>query len=242
VSSLFGSDEWCDGPGLFKLLFRLLIDLTLLAAIVAIHYRRVRRPDYVFTFGALNAITFAMCFLLRKVPMDLGMGLGLFAVFGILRYRTETLGFRELTYLFVVIGVAVLNATANRSISLAELLAVNACILCTTAALDGTRWSYKETPRPVLYDRLDLLPDDRRAELLEDLSTRLGGRVIRVDVARVDLLRDAAEIVAFIAPAPVGRPSTPDTRVSVPPSRRTVGTPTVAVGSRVALETDGCGA
>jgi hypothetical protein len=202
MSRWFGADEWCDLQGVTRLGLRLLLDVIVLALLVAVHQRRTRRADYVFTFGALNVITFVMCFLLRKVPMDLGMGLGLFAVFGILRYRTETLGFRELTYLFVVIGVAVLNASANRHISVAELVLVNVAVCATTIALDGAGWTSRNTPRPLLYDRIDLLAPARRADLLDDLSQRIGARVTRVDVVRMDLVRDLAELAVYVADAP----------------------------------------
>jgi hypothetical protein len=205
MHTLFGSDEFLDRVGLTKLLVRLLVDLcTLLAILWGVYRRRHGRVEYLFTFCALNVLTFTLCFLLRKVPMDVGMGLGLFAVFGILRYRTEAISTRELTYLFVVIGVGIVNGTANRGISVAEVLTANGAVWLAAFALDGVRWNRPELAHAVLYDRVDLIAPGKRAELLSDLSARLGVPVQRVDLARVDLLKDTVELTAFSSDDPAG--------------------------------------
>lgn len=198
MHTIFGSDEFFDREGLTRLLLRLLVDLLTLVAIVwGVYRRRHGRGEYLFTFSALNVLTFILCFLLRKVPMDVGMGLGLFAVFGILRYRTEAISTRELTYLFVAIGVGIVNGTANRGISVAEVLAANGAVFLATFALDSAHWSRPEIAHTVLYDRVDLIAPGRRQELLSDLSTRLGVNIQRVDLARIDLLKDTVELTAF---------------------------------------------
>jgi hypothetical protein len=203
MQTLIGSEQLVDPEGLIKLVLRLGIDLVVCAFVVwGVHFRKNRRTDFLFTYGALNVLTFALCFLLRKVPMDLGMGLGLFAVFGILRYRTEAIGIRELTYLFVVIGVAILNAASNKSISVAELVVANVAVCTVVFLLDGAPWTDREITHNVLYDRVELTSPVRRKELLADLSARLGVRVERVQVARVDLLKDTVEITAFSSAPP----------------------------------------
>jgi hypothetical protein len=135
--------------------------------------------------------------LLRKVPMELGFALGLFAVFGILRYRTEEIRMRDLTYLFIVIGLGILNAVANKSVSFMELILVNGIIAGVTAGLELTAASRAHGSTPMLYDNLALLRPGKHAELLADLSARTGFDVIRVQLHRVDLLRDAAEVTIF---------------------------------------------
>ena len=130
---IFGLKEFFDTDDYIKLVMRLLMNLSFAWIVIrGIHYRLYRNRDMAFTCLLFNVITFALCFLLRKVPIELGFALGLFAVFGILRYRTEPIRTRDLTYLFVVIGLAILNAVANKNISLAELVTINLVIVSLT--------------------------------------------------------------------------------------------------------------
>lgn len=197
-NELLGANRFFDLDDSLKLVARLGLDLAFAFVVIRLVYFRIyRRRDYVFTYFLFNIITFCLCLLLRKVPIELGFALGLFAVFGILRYRTEPIQIRDLTYLFIVIGIGILNALANKKISVVELLTVNAVIVGATALLElrpgrrGTQFS-----SPVLYDRIELLRPGAETELYEDLGTRLGVNIRRVEVLRIDLLRDSAEIVA----------------------------------------------
>jgi hypothetical protein len=140
---------------------------------------------------------FFLAFLLSKSPIGLGSAFGLFAVFGILRYRTEGIQVRNLTYLFVVIGVALLNALANDQISLVELVTVNAIIVGSVCILEASSFSGREESRQVLYDRLDLLGPATQPQLLEDLRARTRLPVERYVIGDVDLLRDSACITVY---------------------------------------------
>lgn len=198
MSEIFGSKVFFDADDTLKLFARLALDLGFAFVVIhLVYYRIYRRRDYVFTYFLFNIITFSLCLLLRKVPIELGFALGLFAVFGILRYRTEPIQIRDLTYLFIVIGIGILNALANKKISAVELLSVNGVIVGATAVLElrpgrrGTQFS-----SPILYDRIELLRPGKEDELYEDLGHRLGVHIRRVEVLRIDLLRDSAEIVA----------------------------------------------
>jgi len=131
--------------------------------------------------------------------------MGLFAVFGILRYRTESIEVRDLTYLFVVIGLAVLNALVTPSVSLWQLLFVNAVIVGMVALLESASFSRREESRRVVYDRLDLLAEGRASELLADLRTRTQLQVERCEIGSVDLLRDTASLMVFFERAEESR-------------------------------------
>jgi hypothetical protein len=144
-----------------------------------------------------NIITFCLSLLLRKVPIELGFALGLFAVFGILRYRTEPIRIRDLTYLFIVIGLGILNAVANKKISVAELVVVNASIVGVTVLLELTPWNRANKSVPIYYDNIALLRPGKKAELHADLSERTGFDVVRVDVHRIDMLRDSADLTVY---------------------------------------------
>ena len=177
------------------LLARLAFNLLITAVVVRlVYYRLYRNRDYVFTYFLINLVTFSLAYLLSKVRIELGFALGLFAVFGILRYRTEAIRVRNLTYLFVVIGIALLNALANGGITMAELLIANAVIVGTVGALEAAPFSGREESRLVNYDRLDLLSPAAAAELLEDLRKRTHLPVERFEIGDVDLLRDSALI------------------------------------------------
>jgi hypothetical protein len=198
VNELFGTEQLIDWPDFYKLLTRFGMDLAFATVVIfVVYYRLYRNREFVFTYYVFNIITFSLCVLLRKVPMELGFALGLFAVFGILRYRTEEIRMRDLTYLFIVIGLGILNAVANKKVSLAELVTVNIVIVGITAGLELHSSNRRNGSTPMLYDNLSLLRPGERAALLADLSARTGFDVIRVQVHKIDLLRDAAEITVF---------------------------------------------
>jgi len=197
MSELFGSETLIDGD-VVRFLLRLLVDLAFLSMVVhAVYFRIYRNREYVFTYYVFNIITFGMCLLLRKVPIELGFALGLFAVFGILRYRTEPIRIRDLTYLFIVIGLGILNGVSNKKISVAELFAINGVIVAATAILELHPKGRTESSTPMLYDNLTLLHPGNEAQLHDDLRARTGLPVVRVEVQRYDMLRDAAEITIY---------------------------------------------
>jgi hypothetical protein len=172
------------------------LGLNLLFATIVIrvvYYRLYRNRDYVFTYFLINLVTFSLAYLMSRVPIELGLALGLFGVFGILRYRTEGIRVRDLTYLFVVIGIALLHALAVGPM-LAHLLIANGAIVTTVSLLEAAPSSGREESRLVHYDRLDLLGPSASAELLEDLRRRTHLPVERFEVGDIDLLRDSAMI------------------------------------------------
>ncbi len=197
MNGIFGNVivDWSE---LATLLFRLLVDLCFVTGVVHLIYaRRYRNPDYVFTYYVFNIITFCLCFVLGKVPSQLGLGLALFGVFGILRYRTAQIGIRDLTYLFIMIGLGMLNGVVTGSFGLVELLALNGIIVTTVALLERSPASEPEGSTAMVYDQLELLRPGNQERLLADLGTRTGLMVTRIVVDRFDLLKDAAEITIF---------------------------------------------
>jgi hypothetical protein len=187
-----------DGQGIISLLLRFAMHFVILGIIVrGIYYPITRRKDYLFTYLLISTMIFIMCFILENVKLQLGMALGLFAVFGIIRYRTGQIPIKEMTYLFVVIGLAVVNALANKKISVGELMLANGVIVGIIWLLERV-WTIQHVSRKVVqYDRIDLITPGHRAELIEDLNSRLGIQVERVDVGKVDFLRDTAKLVVY---------------------------------------------
>ena len=194
---LFGIDLY-DSKDLIKLLFKFSIDLLFLFIIVRVIYFRIKdEKDYVFTFFMFNILTFFICYLLRKVPMEMGFALGLFAVFGILRYRTEAIPIRQMTYLFIVIGLSMINSLANKSISWFEILLANGIITIITYLIDRVWFSTIELTKTILYEKIELIKPENEQELIEDLKQRTGLQIVAVKIDKVDFLRDTAQIKIY---------------------------------------------
>jgi len=192
---IIGANSLVDVEDLIKFLARLLINVAFATVVIRLVYFRIHRDrGYVFTFYAFNIITFCMCLMLRKVPIELGFALGLFAVFGILRYRTEAIRTTDLTYLFIVIGLGILNGVANKKISVVELMVVNTVIVLVPLILERGWRGEREVSQLVFYDNVELLKPSNERELHEDLQQRIGATIARVQIGRIDFLRDAAEI------------------------------------------------
>lgn len=202
---VLGLKEFMDPNDLLKLVVRMSLDLLFAWIVVrGIHFRLYRNRDMAFTYLMFNVITFSLCFLLRKVPIELGFALGLFAVFGILRYRTEPIRTKDLTYLFVVIGLAILNAVANKKVSFAELTTINVVIVALTWFMAYAPGRGREITHKVIYDNLELLKPERRDELIADISERTGLEIQWVDVGDLNLLNDTVKLTLSCRPGPVG--------------------------------------
>ena len=187
-----------DLEDFFKLLFKFGINFIFLIIIVRlIYYRTKDDKDYVFTFIMFNILTFFICFLLRKVPMQMGFALGLFAVFGILRYRTEAIPIRHMTYLFIVIGISMINALSNKSISIFELIFTNGFITLITYLIDRVWFQTLEESKNILYEKIDLIKPENQEDLIKDLKERTGLPIHAVKVDKIDFLRDTASITIY---------------------------------------------
>ena len=181
-----------------KLLFKFGINFIFLIIIVRLIYYRIKDDkDYVFTFIMFNILTFFICFLLRKVPMQMGFALGLFAVFGILRYRTEAIPIRQMTYLFIVIGISMINALSNKSISIFELIFTNSFITLITYLIDRVWFQSIEESKNILYEKIDLIKPENQEDLIQDLKERTGLPIHAVKIVKIDFLRDTASITNF---------------------------------------------
>ncbi len=191
-------DALIDHADFAKLYSRLALNLIFTAIVVlGVYVQRYGKTEFVFTYFMFNLITFGLCFLLRKVKVDMGFALGLFAVFGILRYRTEQIRTRDLTYLFVVIGIAILNAVVNKKISVAELMLFNGCVVVLAIVLETLPYFRRAEQHLILYDDLALLRGGDESALIADLRERTGLDVARYRVEDVDLLRDTARLTVY---------------------------------------------
>jgi len=162
-----------------------------------LYFRKGGFREYFFTFIIVSTVVFQICLLLGSVSLRLGFALGLFAIFGILRYRTNQIPPREMTYLFLVIGMSVKNAVVNENISFLELVVIDILTLTVAFVVEVYITGMGTKRKKIIYDRIDLIHPDKYEELKLDLSKRLGVSVERVDIGPADLIRDSVELLVF---------------------------------------------
>lgn len=191
-----------DGVSLLNLLVRFVFNLLVGLVIVrGFYYRKSRRREYLVTLLIFSATMFLLIYCMGNVKLQIGLTLGLFAIFGMIRYRTETIPVREMTYLFVIIGISVINGLALE-LSYTELVAANLFIILLLWVLDGRKCTRLVSVKTVQYDRGELITPQRRTELVRDLEDRLGVKVLSVEIGGVDFLKDSAIIkVHYEVPA-----------------------------------------
>jgi hypothetical protein len=182
----------------YALLIRLGINLFFLTILIRfLYYSKTKRKDYLFTYFLIGIITFFLCFGLMQMDIDTGMGLGLFAIFGIIRYRTDAIEIKEMTYLFMVIGISVVNALASNELSISEVTVINVTVLLVTFILENLWLMKHETRKTINYERIDLIKPDQRELLKADLENRTGLVINRVEVGKIDFLNDTAQVRIF---------------------------------------------
>jgi hypothetical protein len=186
-------------PDLITLILRFFLNLGVIMILVRLLYYSVtRRKDYLMTYLLISSVVFLLCFLLESVKLEIGFALGLFAVFGIIRYRTDAIPIREMTYLFIVIGISIINALANKKISIAELLFTNLIIIVITFAYEKIWLLKHESKKLIIYEKIDLIVPEKYSELLEDLKNRTGIKTIkRIEIGRIDFLRDTCRLTIY---------------------------------------------
>lgn len=194
VPNLFGI-ELIDSTDFLELVARFILNTLIILIIVRyLYYSIQKRKDYLFSYILIGSIVFLLCFLLENVKLQIGFALGLFAIFGIIRYRTNPIPIKEMTYLFVVIGVSVINALANKKVSYAELLFTNFVIVFITYLLEKVYLLRHESVRTIIYENIELIVPEKREQLLHDLHKRTGINISRIEIGRIDFLRDVARI------------------------------------------------
>ena len=182
---------------IFKLLVRFSLNVFFLTLFVRYAiFPSQREREFAFTAVMMNVTVFFICFTLKKLELGIGMALGLFAIFGVLRYRTDAIRVKDMTYLFIVIGIAVINSLSNKNTSYAELALVNMLIFCSALLKE---WIVRgpEGKHAVQYDKLEWLGPEHRADLLADLRQRTGLHVVRVEIGKIDLQKSTATLMIW---------------------------------------------
>jgi len=185
------------GGDVVQLLWRFLFNYLIVWLIIHFfYYPKSRRRDYYVTFTLINISVFLLIILLGSINLKIGFALGIFAIFGIIRYRTETVPIREMTYLFVIIAISVINALAVQ-ISPVVMLVANLLFLLSVWIIESQRWLKHMSYKLVLYDKIHLITPDKREELIADLKQRIGIEISKVEIGHIDFLRDAVFIKVY---------------------------------------------
>jgi hypothetical protein len=194
---LFGI-KMIDIPDFLELILRFSFNLFVLLILVRVlYYPIAKRKDYLFTYILIGTTVFLLCFLLENVKLQLGLALGLFAIFGIIRYRTNAIPIKEMTYLFIVIIISVINALANKKVSYTELFFTNLAVIIITFSLERLWLLKHESRKTIIYEKIDLIKPENYLLLLEDLEKRTGLKINRIEVGRVNFVRDVARVTIY---------------------------------------------
>lgn len=171
--------------------------ITAFIIIRLLYYPKGRRRDFLFTFFLFNALIFFVCSFLNSVEMDIGFAFGLFAIFTVLRYRTETIPIREMTYQFIVITLGAVNGLAGLENCLLELLFINLTVPVLTYVMDNNFLVKEESSQHILYEKIDLIKPGKRKELLEDLRKRTGLDIRRIRIGKINFLNDTVKMTVY---------------------------------------------
>ena len=175
------------------LLLHFLLNLLVSWIIVQFFYfRKGGRREYYFTFLIFSSAMFLLLYVMNNLSLQIGFTLGLFAIFGMIRYRTETVPVREMTYLFIIIAISIINGI-GAEIPFALIVTANVVTVLLIWLLEGIGIiRARVSTKVILYDRIELVEASRRAELKEDLEKRLGLKIESIEVGMVDFLKDSA--------------------------------------------------
>lgn len=191
-----------DSMSLWTLLFRFVLNFLACWIIIRLfYYKKSQRRDYYFTFMMFAVVIFLIITLMDNMKMNVAYALGLFAIFGMIRYRTETLRIREMTYLFVVMGVSIINGQALTT-SLVELFVTNAVVVIAIWLFEGNKHAKQMSEKVILYDKIDMVKHGKETELKADLEERTGLKIEKMEIGHIDYLRDAAFIKIWYKPVP----------------------------------------
>jgi hypothetical protein len=184
--------------GLPELLIRFGMNLAVIIVLVRwLYYSASRRKDYLFTYILISTVVFLLCYLLESVSLQIGFALGLFAIFGIIRYRTNPMPIKEMTYLFLVIGVSVINAL-TAGISLFEILFANIAVVLITFGLEKIWLLRHISSKSIIYEKINLIVPEKYEEMIADLQQRTGITDIKkVEIGAINFLKDTCRLIIY---------------------------------------------
>lgn len=192
-----------NASNLVDLLLRFILNMAVTVFVINyVYFRATGKRTYVFTYIMISTTVFFLCFLLGSIDLQLGFALGLFAIFGIIRYRTDTIPIREMTYLFLVITISVINALARRDVSLGEIIVTNVAFMLTTWVMERIWMRRHMARRTIIYDRMDLIHPEKHDLLRADIKERTGLVINRFKIGQIDLSKNSIRLTIFYRDIP----------------------------------------
>jgi len=193
------SIEIFDLSSFIELLCRFALNFAVIMILIRwLYYSTTRRKDYLFTYFLISSIVFFLCYLLESVTLQIGFALGLFAIFGIIRYRTSQMPIREMTYLFLIIWISVINALAGTDTSLVEIFFTNAAVILATYGLEKVWLLKHESSKLIVYEKIDMIKPENYQGLLEDLRQRTGvTKINRIEIGKIDFLKNSCVLKVY---------------------------------------------
>ena len=197
---LLGSVPVFDGPSLWTFLIRFGFNLLVCWVITHfLYYKKSRRRDYYFTYMLFSTVIFLILYQLQNLQMEITLALGLFAIFSMIRYRTEQLPIREMTYLFVLIGLSVINGSGMTS-SYTAYVVTNVLVILLIWLLEALVFTGKTANKIITYENIELIVPERREELMADLRKRTGLDIVKIQIGSINFLKDTAFIKVTYIP------------------------------------------
>ena len=179
-----------------------------------IYYPSTHNKHYVFTFLAFNTIIYFVLYFMSSIEIGIGVGFGLFAIFSILRYRTDPMPIREMTYLFIIAALPVMNSIGVSGTAWPQLMAANLAVLAIMWVLEREWGFHYESTRRIVYEKIELIRPDRREELVADLEARTGVKVKQIIIGKVNFMRDTANLTIYYDdPAHKGKLQTAESEI-----------------------------
>ncbi|MBK7731518.1 MAG: DUF4956 domain-containing protein [Bacteroidales bacterium] len=190
--------EMFSFAGLPELLLRFCINLVVILVLVRwLYYSTTRRKDYLFTYILISSVVFLLCYLLESVSLQIGFALGLFAIFGIIRYRTNPMPIKEMTYLFLVIGISVINALTAGT-SMIEIIFANLAVILITLGLEKGWLLRHISSKSIIYEKINLIVPEKYDEMIADLQQRTGIKEIKkVEIGAINFLKDTCRMIIY---------------------------------------------
>lgn len=208
---LFGNGDVVTGgaagtiinlPGIANLLIGFFINLLFVGIVVrCFYYPKCKRGEYFFTFILIAISIFLLIYLLGGVKLKTGFALGLFAIFSIIRYRTEQVSIREMTYLFIIIAMSAINGLVIEELSYSEMIVANLLFILSIWFCESNLLISHLSYKVIKYDNINLITPDKEEELIADLKKRTGLDITKVEVGGIDFLKDAAIIKMYYRPS-----------------------------------------
>jgi hypothetical protein len=198
ISEAVTKSEFFGLPSIVEFLIRYAVNFIVVFIVVRlIYYPRHKNKDFLFTFFLFNTVNFLICFLLSTTKLKMGFAFGMFAIFSILRYRTVSVPIREMGYFFVCVTIGLLNSLVDFQESWEVILVSNVLLLLVIFLLERTQNLAHENYKEIHYERIDLIKPEKREEMIADLKERTGLPIHRIEINRIDFLKDVTRIKAF---------------------------------------------